>query len=368
MADVVLKNVSKVYNGKTTVIPQIDLKLPANQLTVFVGPSGCGKSTLLKLIAGLEEVSGGSIFINNKDVTHLAPSKRGIAMVFQSYALYPHMSVYENMAFALKIAGSKKDQIKERVEEVAKILQLTPLLERKPRQLSGGQRQRVAIGRALVRNPDVFLLDEPLSNLDASLRVEMRIEIARIRNHLNATMAYVTHDQVEAMTLADNIVVLRGGVIEQMGPPLEIYHKPKNKFVAGFLGSPAMNFIECSVDTYHSDKDVSKAILQGADFVRPFSVDSLVLPLKAKENVLFGVRPEHLHIVKDSEAADFQFHNLIQEHLGDHSLLYGKIGQSKCVLKVDPNFKAKTGDHFYVKADPSHYHVFNQAEQNALSR
>jgi len=362
MAEVVLENVSKVYNGKNTIIPNINLRLPANQLTVFVGPSGCGKSTLLKLIAGLEEVSGGTIKIKGKDVTHSAPSRRGIAMVFQSYALYPHMTVYENMEFALKIAGSSKERIKTRVSEVAQILQLTPLLDRKPRQLSGGQRQRVAIGRALVREPDVFLLDEPLSNLDAALRVEMRIEIAKIRLHLNATMVYVTHDQVEAMTLADNIVVLRGGVIEQMGPPLDIYHKPANRFVAGFLGSPSMNFIEAQVAQING----SRASFKGEGFIRDYSATVRPDSLKNNENTYIGIRPEHLDVVDSAQAADFTFTALVQEHLGDHGLIYGLIGNSKCVLKVKPMFRVKTADQIFVKIDIQHYHVFDSKEQSVV--
>jgi multiple sugar transport system ATP-binding protein len=277
-SEVLLENVRKVYSGNTIVVPDANLRLPKNTLTVFVGPSGCGKSTLLKLIAGLEEVTDGKIFIGEKDVTHAPPAQRGIAMVFQSYALYPHMSVFENMAFALKIAKSSKEEIRERVESVAEILQLKPLLNRKPRQLSGGQRQRVAIGRALVRKPEVFLLDEPLSNLDASLRVEMRIEIAKIRKHLNATMVYVTHDQVEAMTLADNIVVLRAGIIEQMGPPLEIYHRPVNKFVAGFMGSPSMNFISCAVE----EATGTSSLLHGDSFSKAFSAQTKQSLLKKR--------------------------------------------------------------------------------------
>lgn len=362
MAEVRLENVSKIYHGKTIVIPKIDLRIPANQLTVFVGPSGCGKSTLLKLIAGLEEVSGGKIIINNKDVTHLAPSKRGIAMVFQSYALYPHMTVFENMAFALKIAGASKEHIRERVEEVAKILQLTQLLDRKPRQLSGGQRQRVAIGRALVRKPDVFLLDEPLSNLDAALRVDMRIEIAKIRMALNATMVYVTHDQVEAMTLADNIVVLRGGVIEQMGPPLDIYHKPQNRFVAGFLGSPSMNFIESKVvSAQHSEVQ-----LHGPGFLRDFTASVKTNSLSPGENVVLGIRPENIHIVDSATNADFIFTALVEEQLGDHALIYGNIGSSRCVLKVDPDFSVKSGSKLHVKIDRQHYHVFDSKDQSVV--
>jgi len=243
MANVELKNAYKRY-GDVEVIRGVDLKLNSGDFVVFVGPSGCGKSTLLRMVAGLEEVSEGEIHIADRDVTHVEAVDRGIAMVFQSYALYPHMSVAENMGFGLRMNGVDKAEVDKKVMAAAKTLQLDQLLDRKPKNLSGGQRQRVAIGRAIVRNPDVFLFDEPLSNLDAELRVEMRLQIARLHHSMGATMIYVTHDQVEAMTMADKIVVLRAGIVEQMGSPLELYHHPENLFVAGFIGSPRMNFIE----------------------------------------------------------------------------------------------------------------------------
>jgi len=361
-AEVHLQNVSKVYNKTTVVIPGIDLKLPKNELTVFVGPSGCGKSSLLKLIAGLEEVSGGEIFIDGKNVTHEPPSKRGIAMVFQSYALYPHMSVYENMAFALKISKTSPTEIDEKVRNVAQTLKLTKYLDRKPRQLSGGQRQRVAIGRALVRNPEVFLLDEPLSNLDAALRVDMRIEIAKIREHLNATMVYVTHDQVEAMTLADNIVVLRKGHIEQMGPPLEIYSKPLNKFVAGFLGSPSMNFIGFTV----GDIIDNNCTLSGPGVVASAKFKIQPGSLKAGEHAFIGIRPEHIDVQKTLDGAELEFKTYAIEHLGDHSLLYGHVGESSCVLKVDPYTTYSVGETLGLKVQKQHYHVFDKDEKNVV--
>ena len=240
MADVVLKNVQKSF-GRTKVIHGVDLDIRDGEFVVFVGPSGCGKSTLLRLIAGLEDITAGDLFIGGERVNDLVPAKRGIAMVFQSYALYPHMNVYDNMAFGLELAKSSKAEIDAKVREAARMLQIEQLLDRKPRQLSGGQRQRVAIGRAIVRDPKVFLFDEPLSNLDAALRVQTRIEIAKLHTDTRATMIYVTHDQVEAMTLADRIVVLNAGRIEQVGTPLELYHRPANLFVAGFIGSPQMN-------------------------------------------------------------------------------------------------------------------------------
>ncbi|MBA8836723.1 multiple sugar transport system ATP-binding protein, partial [Rhizobium leguminosarum] len=242
MGSITLQKVSKVF-GEAKVIPSIDLDIKDGEFVVFVGPSGCGKSTLLRLIAGLEDVSGGKIVIDGRDATEKAPSERGLAMVFQSYALYPHMSVRNNIAFPLKMAGVDKAEIDRKVSDAARVLNLTDYLERKPRQLSGGQRQRVAIGRAIVRQPSAFLFDEPLSNLDAALRVNMRLEISELHQQLKTTMVYVTHDQVEAMTMADKIVVLNRGNIEQVGSPLELYSRPRNLFVAGFIGSPKMNFI-----------------------------------------------------------------------------------------------------------------------------
>jgi ABC-type sugar transport system ATPase subunit len=364
MSEVVFENVTKVYSGKTVVIPGVKLRLPANELTVFVGPSGCGKSTLLKLIAGLEDVTQGKILIGNRDVTYAPPAKRGIAMVFQSYALYPHMTVFENMAFALKISKASKQEIRKRVEEVAAILQLDPLLDRKPRQLSGGQRQRVAIGRALVRKPEVFLLDEPLSNLDAALRVDMRMEIAKIRNTLNATMVYVTHDQVEAMTLADNIVVLRQGVVEQMGPPLEIYHKPVNRFVAGFLGSPSMNFIEARVKGLTGED----AVLEGEGLLQGVRVKVEAGSIHVGEKVLVGIRPEHLHAVQGASAieGDFAFVVTAVEQLGDHALVYGRVGSSKCVVKTSPDKNYEAGSKLTLKIQPPEIHVFDSKERNVV--
>jgi lactose/L-arabinose transport system ATP-binding protein len=243
MSGLQLNDVIKRY-GATQVIHGVDLEIEDGEFCVFVGPSGCGKSTLLRMVAGLEETTEGRIAIGGRDVTHLDPAERGVAMVFQTYALYPHMTVAENMGFGLKMTGHPKSEIDAKVAEASRVLKLDEYLSRKPKALSGGQRQRVAIGRAIVRGPDVFLFDEPLSNLDAELRVEMRVEIARLHNEIGATMIYVTHDQVEAMTLADKIVVLRAGRIEQVGKPLDLYNDPDNRFVAGFIGSPAMNFFE----------------------------------------------------------------------------------------------------------------------------
>ena len=285
MTGVNLQAVTKKF-GNVQVIHGVDLKVEDGEFCVFVGPSGCGKSTLLRMIAGLEKTSAGTIAIGDRDVTDADPADRGVAMVFQTYALYPHMTVAENMGFGLKMTGHPKAEITEKVAEASRILKLDDYLARKPKALSGGQRQRVAIGRAIVRGPEVFLFDEPLSNLDAELRVEMRVEIARLHREIGATMIYVTHDQVEAMTLADKIVVLRKGVIEQVGAPLELYHNPDNRFVAGFIGSPAMNFIAGVVE---------KAGLVMAKGLVSTVATGAALP-GAGAKVIVGLRPQHLRV------------------------------------------------------------------------
>src|SRR3954447_24248161 len=285
MATVTLNGLQKSY-GDVQIIKGVDLQVDDREFCVFVGPSGCGKSTLLRMIAGLEEITAGELMIDGKRVNDVPPSDRGLAMVFQSYALYPHMSVEDNMGFSLRLAGVSKEERRAKVGEAAKVLQLDKLLDRKPKELSGGQRQRVAIGRAIVREPKVFLFDEPLSNLDAALRVQMRIELARLHEVLNATMIYVTHDQVEAMTLADKIIVLQGGVIEQAGSPLELYHHPNNLFVAGFIGSPKMNFLPTTVSAV--DNVGPTVTLPGGGSitvpVRPGST-------RVGDKVTLGVRP-----------------------------------------------------------------------------
>ncbi len=300
MTGVVLDNVIKRF-GETQVIHGVDLQIEEGEFCVFVGPSGCGKSTLLRMVAGLEETTEGSISIGGRDVTRADPADRGVAMVFQTYALYPHMTVEENMGFGLKMTGHPKAEIRQKVDVASRILRLDAYLKRKPKMLSGGQRQRVAIGRAIVRGPDVFLFDEPLSNLDAELRVEMRVEIARLHKELSATMIYVTHDQVEAMTLADKIVVLRDGTIQQVGAPLDLYHDPHNQFVAGFIGSPAMNFLQGTV--------------QG-DQIRLEALDCSIHPAvrlpASGQAVTVGLRPQLLSV----EAAPSALRIELTENLG----------------------------------------------------
>ena len=292
MAQVELRNVNKSF-GKTEVIHNVDLEIEKGEFVVFVGPSGCGKSTLLRLIAGLETLSSGEIIIADMPVKDLPPSKRGIAMVFQSYALYPHMTVFNNMAFSLNLQGMTKNEIKDRVDSAAKILQMEHLLERRPAALSGGQRQRVAIGRAIVRNPEVFLFDEPLSNLDAALRHDTRVEIAKLHNQLGATTIYVTHDQVEAMTLADKIVVLKDGEVMQVGSPMDLFNYPANEFVAGFLGSPKMNFFDGIIVAKNGNVGTADFRGEGIEIKNI----KLVSQKKEKsETVRLGVRPQHLKI------------------------------------------------------------------------
>lgn len=292
MAQLELKDVNKAY-GKVNVIRNVELEIDKGEFVVFVGPSGCGKSTLLRLIAGLETLTSGEIIIADRPVMDLPPSKRGIAMVFQSYALYPHMTVFHNMAFSLSLQGLTKAEIRERVEAAAKILQMEHLLDRRPAALSGGQRQRVAIGRAIVRNPDVFLFDEPLSNLDAALRHDTRVEIAKLHNQLGATTIYVTHDQVEAMTLADKIVVLKDGEVMQVGAPMDLFTNPANEFVAGFLGSPKMNFFTGSLTEVNADKSKAKFFGGGLN-TKLVRLVSTTKPKGAEARL--GIRPQHLRL------------------------------------------------------------------------
>ncbi|MAN13297.1 MAG: ABC transporter ATP-binding protein [Dinoroseobacter sp.] len=351
MTGVTLSNVIKKY-GETQVIHGIDLEIEDGEFCVFVGPSGCGKSTLLRMVAGLEETTGGTIEIGPRDVTHMDPAERGVAMVFQTYALYPHMTVAENMGFGLKMNRHPKDEIAAKVAEASRVLKLDDYLTRKPKALSGGQRQRVAIGRAIVRGPDVFLFDEPLSNLDAELRVEMRVEIARLHNEIGATMIYVTHDQVEAMTLADKIVVLRAGRIEQVGRPLDLYNDPDNQFVAGFIGSPAMNFFP--------------AVAGGGGVQVPGLGDmTLPPPLSAPATgpVTVGVRPQQLRLAEgDTHKVD------ISEQLGGVAYHYLIAGDgSRVTVEAHDQSAPKSGAMVGLTVDPENA-LFFDAESGARLR
>ena len=327
MGRIVLKKVSKSF-GKVEVIPPLDLTIEDGEFTVFVGPSGCGKSTLLRLIAGLEDVTSGDVEIDDKDMTDVPPANRGLSMVFQSYALYPHMSVRKNIAFPLKMAKMNKAEINKRVNDAAQILNLTDYIDRRPGQLSGGQRQRVAIGRAIVREPSAFLFDEPLSNLDAALRGGMRLEISEMHKRLETTMIYVTHDQVEAMTMADKIVVLQAGVIEQVGSPLELYRKPCNVFVAGFIGSPRMN------------------LLTGAEASK----------LDAHT---FGIRPEHINI--SNEKGMWEGTVGVAEHLGSDTFIHVKCDafDEPLTVRADGEIELDYGDKVFLTPDMNHMHFFD---------
>lgn len=324
MAEVILKNVSKIYEDKTKAVDNVNLTIAEKEFVVLVGPSGCGKTTTLRMIAGLEEISEGEILIDGKVINHLPPKDRDIAMVFQNYALYPHMTVYENIAFGLRLKKLNKNEIEKRIKEAARVLGLENLLNRKPKALSGGQRQRVAVGRAIVRNPKVFLFDEPLSNLDATLRVQMRSEISRLHKELGTTMIYVTHDQVEAMTMGDKIVVMKDGKVQQIDTPLNLYNNPVNKFVAGFIGSPSMNFIEGKII------DSGHIVFQSKQNNLRFNIpDKFIKPLSLYKNksVWLGIRPENFMLILN-ESDQSESNNEIEveinliEPLGNQTLIY----------------------------------------------
>jgi ABC-type sugar transport system ATPase subunit len=354
VAELQISSLYKRY-GTVEILKNINLDIRSGEFVVFVGPSGCGKSTLLRCIAGLETISEGTLRIGGEVVNERAPSRRGIAMVFQSYALYPHMTVFKNMAYALKLQNLPKDEIKQKVAQAADILQLTPYLARLPKQLSGGQRQRVAIGRAIVRNPKVFLFDEPLSNLDAALRVATRIEIAKLHESMpETTMIYVTHDQVEAMTLADRIVVLHAGLIEQVGSPMELYERPANLFVARFIGSPAMNTVPCTIVSASPD-----ARLKLEDTAVKVNVE---IPQSAVgKKGTFGVRPEDLVLATGGDAI-FKGKVEIVEHLGELTLLYVDcgFGGEPIIAKLDGNVPIERGRDIALTADIDRLHVFDE--------
>ncbi|QTP54341.1 sn-glycerol-3-phosphate ABC transporter ATP-binding protein UgpC [Billgrantia sulfidoxydans] len=352
MATLQLHNIVKRFDD-TEVIKGVDLEVNDREFVVFVGPSGCGKSTLLRIIAGLESATSGDIMIDGKRINEVGPAERGLAMVFQSYALYPHMTVEDNMGFSLKLAGVPKEERRRKVREAASILQLEPLLERKPKALSGGQRQRVAIGRAIVRNPSIFLFDEPLSNLDAALRVQMRIELARLHEELDATMIYVTHDQIEAMTMADKIVVLQGGVVEQVGSPMELYHHPRNRFVAGFIGSPKMNFLQVKL-VEASPTGVEVRLPDGATCI--VQVDGTGLN---DESLTLGIRPEHLQI--DSEGPLSGRIEVI-ERLGGVTSLYVRMQDTLVTVSADGNVENRVGDTLRFGFDRTCAHLFDAAD------
>ena len=367
MAEVKLRNISKTYEGGNKVVHSISFDIKDKEFVVLVGPSGCGKTTTLRMIAGLEEITGGELRIDDKVVNDLPPKERDIAMVFQNYALYPHMSVKENMSFGLKLRKMPTDEINERVMEAAKILELEDYLDRKPKALSGGQRQRVAVGRAIVRKPKVFLFDEPLSNLDAKLRVQMRAEISRLHKHLGATMIYVTHDQVEAMTMGDRICVLDKGNIQQFDEPMNLYERPANKFVAGFIGSPSMNFISGSLT-----KELTSYIFNSnnkslkVEFKRPDYEKKLGGIAGA---VIAGIRPEHFRphsfIVKEGVNVVEVVLDMV-EFMGNEEYLHFSLEGVKCVARVNTGIRYKTGDKVHLEFDTVKVHLFDATSEKNL--
>ncbi|MCC7701540.1 sn-glycerol-3-phosphate ABC transporter ATP-binding protein UgpC [Janthinobacterium sp. GW460P] len=367
MAHIALKNIVKRYDDKHPVIHGIDLDIGDGEFVVFVGPSGCGKSTLLRMIAGLEDITDGELHIGGRLANDIAPAERGLAMVFQSYALYPHMTVFENMAFALSLAGHKKAEVRAAVERAADILQITPLLKRKPKDLSGGQRQRVAIGRAIVRKPKVFLFDEPLSNLDASLRVQMRVEISRLHQELKTTMIYVTHDQVEAMTLGERIVVFNGGRIEQVGSPHELYNNPGNLFVAGFLGAPKMNFIACEAVAW-GPGSVAVRLPGGA----VIDIDAQGGSVAPGDQLTLGVRAEHVSLQDGATANNNVVDATVShvEYLGDVAIVYASMRGVTEMLAIKLPAEAglrQAGDAMRLHLPPQRCLLFD-AKGQALAR
>lgn len=361
MASVGLRQVRKVYPDGFAAVHDATFEVADGELLVLVGPSGCGKSTLLRMIAGLESISAGELSIGGRVVNDVAPKDRDIAMVFQSYALYPHMSVAENLAFALKLRGHDRAAIAERVQEAATMLGLDALLERKPAALSGGQRQRVALGRALVRHPQVFLLDEPLSNLDAKLRAGMRTEIARLHRSLNATMVYVTHDQIEAMTLGQRIVVLNAGRIQQIDTPMNLYRRPANLFVATFLGSPAMNILRGRIGAGDGG-----ALLQLEDG-QTVPLGLAQRPAQATGELAVGVRPEHLLIADPADAHAFQAIVEVVEQVGNEVLCTLRLGDQELIARLPPELVPEPGQPFHLKIAPAHLHLFDAGDGHRLA-
>ncbi|HEY7643524.1 MAG TPA: sn-glycerol-3-phosphate ABC transporter ATP-binding protein UgpC [Hyphomicrobiales bacterium] len=358
MAEVILQQVVKRFDD-VEAVRAIDLDIPDKEFVVLVGPSGCGKSTTLRMIAGLEEVTSGDIRIGGEVVNDLPPKDRDIAMVFQNYALYPHMTAFENMSFGLRLRKISKPEIRQRVENAARILDITELLDRRPRALSGGQRQRVAMGRAIVRNPKVFLFDEPLSNLDAQLRVQMRTEIKRVHQKVKTTTVYVTHDQVEAMTLADRVVVMNGGRIEQIGTPQELYHQPRTRFVAGFIGSPSMNFIPCRLETNGSGMRVriSDAIALPVPAVKAARYGNV-----AGRELLLGLRPEHITETRPNgsgETATFPVTLDVVEPMGMETMIYFTINGTGVCGRVEPTSAGDAGAVMPVQANMDHMHLID---------
>ena len=363
MAQVLIRSLNKMYD-EVHAVKNVNLEIRDREFVVLVGPSGCGKTTTLRMVAGLEEITSGEISIDGRVVNDLPPMDRDIAMVFQNYALYPHMSVYDNMAFGLKMRKFGRAEIEKRVRQAAEILGIQPLLARRPRQLSGGQRQRVALGRAIVRHPRVFLFDEPLSNLDAKLRVQMRVELKRLHHRLETTAIYVTHDQVEAMTLGDRVVVMKDGVVQQIGEPLELYGRPANRFVASFIGSPAMNFADV---TLQSAPDGLWAAAPGLRIRVPSAKTEALRP-HASAKVILGIRPEALRLANGADPSDYAFDSTVEvvEPLGNEILLDVRAGSHLMVARVDPGVRVKVRDAVRLSVDPERLHFFDPQSEAAI--
>src|SRR5882762_5212607 len=363
MGQIVLKGINKFYDS-VHAVKDVNLQIRDKEFVVFVGPSGCGKTTTLRMIAGLEAISSGDISIDGNVINELAPMDRDIAMVFQNYALYPHMSVYDNMAFGLKMRKFEKSEIDKNVREAADILGIGELLKRKPRQLSGGQRQRVALGRAIVRHPRVFLFDEPLSNLDAKLRVQMRVELKKLHLRLGTTAIYVTHDQVEAMTLGDRVVVMKDGLVQQVGEPLELYNTPANKFVAGFIGSPAMNFANVKIS------ETNGSLWAGNEGMRikvPAEIAGR-LGRHVRGDVTMGIRPEDLHVASAADAPEYCFDAVVEvvEQLGSEILLDTRVGPALMVASVDPSVRVNVHERLRLALNPERLHFFDTRSEAVI--
>ena len=370
MAGLVLKNIYKKYPGGVVAVSDVNLEIRDKEFIVLVGPSGCGKSTTLRMIAGLEEISEGELYIGDKLVNDIAPKDRDIAMVFQNYALYPHMTVFDNMAFGLKLRKVPKDEIERKVNEAAKILDLTHLLDRKPKAMSGGQRQRVALGRAIVRSPKVFLLDEPLSNLDAKLRAQMRTEIAKIHKKLGTTFIYVTHDQTEAMTMGDRIVCMKDGFVQQIDTPQNLYENPANKFVAGFLGSPQMNFIDATLKEEYGQYIVEFGKNTKYQIIVPESKVNEDLNAYVGKEITLGVRPESIHdeemYLSNASTGVIDANVEITEMMGAETYLYLLCEGIPLTARVSPRSTAKSGDDIKVAIDPNRIHIFDKETEKTI--
>ena len=364
MAEIEFDKVSKVYDDGTQAVHDLDLGIEDGELMVVVGPSGCGKTTALRMLAGLEEITDGEIRIGERVVNDLTPKERDVAMVFQNYALYPHMTVGDNIGFSLRVAGMPKAERDSRVRAIARTLGLENELHRRPRQLSGGQRQRVALGRAIVRNPRVFLFDEPLSNLDAALRVQMRVELKRLHDRLDTTAIYVTHDQVEAMTLGDRVVVMKDGTVQQEGAPLTLYQRPANRFVAGFIGSPAMNFVPVTLEWSEHALWARAPGLR----VRVPAPRTEALRQHVDKKVILGLRPEALHPASGADGADYAFEATVEvvEPLGSEILLDTRVGEVPVVARVEPGVRVSAHDRVRLSFDPARAHFFDAGTEAAI--